>query len=151
MLALPLDSGSVCMTTSRPTRPGFRHTAATAPVSGPADTTTAGTSNATFQQTAVAHGSHSDFESLRLRHQQLQAQRNRLELLAEQAATEVGICQRQAEAMGISSLEELQQRIKEMEEQDAQAMATFKEQLKKEEALQEQAKRSLAEIDREET
>lgn len=137
------------MTTSRPTRPGFRHTAPATPISSTADTAAAAaaTSSPAPHQRAGAHEGHPDFESLRLRHQQLQAQRNRLELLAEQATKEVGVCQRQAEAMGISSLEELQQRIKEMEEQDAQAMATFKERLKEEEALQEQAKRRLAEID----
>lgn len=129
------------MTTSRPTRPGLRPNAPA--LATPAPATTAPSQ----AQPVAAHQGHPDFQALMLRHQQLQAQRNRLELLAEQATKEVGVCQRQAEAMGISSLEELQQRIKEMEEQDAQAMATFKERLKEEEALQEQAKRRLAEID----
>lgn len=137
---------------SRPTRPGLRPMPGA--VGTPAPTaTSAPVTSAPAAVTAPAgdHGQgHAEFEALRQRHQQLLGQRNRLELLTEQANKEVSACQRQAEAMGISSLEELQNRIQEMEAQDAQALAQFQERLKKEEELQQHALNRLAEIDNEE-
>lgn len=122
---------------SRPLRPGSRPSVS--PAAAPAPLS------------AAPAADHPGFEELRARHADLQARRGRLDLLTEQAAREQAACQRQAEAMGISSLEALQARIAELEAQDAQAIADFEASLSQEAALQQQAFQRLEEIEAEES
>ena len=147
----------VHMTTPHPTRPGFRPDPL---VSAPRRPTQAGSATPAAPAArpnptppsaggAASSGTHPEFEELQARHAQLRDQRSRLEVLTEQANKEIEQCQRQAKALGIDSLEALQERIAALRAQDAESVENFRQQLVQEERLQAEAFRHLEEVDQE--
>lgn len=95
---------------------------------------------------------HSDmpsFEALMKRNQELKERRTRFTVQHEQSEKAVLECQKIANQMGISSLEELQARIIEAREKDAAAISQFKEDLDQELELQRRVQTQLNQIDSE--
>lgn len=116
---------------TRPTRPSLTPTAPTAPT----------------RNTEAGQGDNTDFEALRGAHEALVRQRGRLELLHEQAMTEIQNCQNEAQRLGVSSIEELEALIERTREEDRQALESFAEAVRAEEELQKRVLADLAAID----
>ena len=74
-------------------------------------------------------------------------QRSRLELLHEQAVAEVKACEREAQALGVASLEELDALIERTKAEDEKAMASFQAAVDSEQQLQARVMAELEAID----
>lgn len=126
------------MTSVRPTRPSFVHTASSAtPENGMTDS----------NKGAPQGASKESFEALRQRHDQLQRGRSRFELLQEQAIAEVNACTEEAKKLGVNSLEELVALNQQHKEDDEKALATWQREVAAEAELQATIEKNLEAVE----
>lgn len=124
-------------------RPGVAPVAASAPTPAPRPAP----SPAAPPPAAHPHASDAGFERLVAEHQELSTRRTRLQVLHEQAVVRSKQCQAEAAKLGIASLEELQARIEEAQEEDQRVRQDFEARLKSERDLQEAVSQRLADLD----
>lgn len=86
-----------------------------------------------------------DFQALTQRLEKLKSRRTRREFELENAERKIEECRQQAQALGVSSLEELEELVRRQEEEDARAMAEFVQALDEEEKLLDTIDRRLSE------
>lgn len=96
---------------------------------------------------AAAGDLQARFEALRKRYDGLRERRIKRELELENAKNEVNACVREAESLGVSSLEELESLIERQTAEDAAALSAFEAALDEETKVQDQVDQALAQAD----
>lgn len=86
-----------------------------------------------------------NFQALTQRLEQLKSRRARREFELENAERKIEECRQQAQELGVSSLEELEELVKRQKEEDERAMAEFVRALDEEEELLDTIDRRLSE------
>lgn len=128
-------------------RPGTAPVAAPAPVPVSSPAPRQAPSPAASAPAAHPHANDAGFERLVAEHQELSTRRTRLQVLHEQAVVRSKQCQAEAAKLGIGSLEELQARIEEAQQEDQRVRQDFEARLKSERDLQETVSQRLADLD----
>lgn len=101
------------------------------------------------QQPGQTSSESASFEQLRARHEEASRVRGRQEFQLEQSDREVQECLREAQALGVNSLEELQELVARQEEEERKAREAFEAALAAEEESQRLAEEALAKIENE--
>lgn len=114
---------------------------------GATSTTSSDTSASSHTPSVV---DDTQFQELQQRLERIKERRMRYTIDLERAKKEVAECEAQAQKMGISSLEELEEYVKQAEEEDKKALEAFINSLNEEEDRLNTIERQLTNLDRHE-
>ena len=104
--------------------------------------------SASVAKTPTSAEGEAQLRTLQERQRKLQERRMRREIDRDNALKEIQACEKTAQEIGISNLDELKAKVEQLEQEDRLALERFVKMLDEEEALLDRVDRALADLER---